>query len=331
VPLEEYRRKRDVRRTPEPIPAADPTRSAGRGDRFVIQEHHARSLHWDVRLERDGVLVSFAVPKGLPAEPGTVRLAVHTEDHPLEYLEFAGEIPAGEYGGGRMMIWDAGRYDTEKWTEREVAVVLHGERARGRYVFVRSDRDGREGWLLRRSDPAAADHEPLPHDARPMEPTPGPLPEDPGWWQQVCFGGRRVVVRVEGGRAEVHDSDGADLTGDLPRLRELGPALGATQVLLDGELTDTPLRMADLWIGDLLHLDGRDTTSLPFTERRGLLEGLPLTGAHWRVAPVFPDAGQAVLAAAREQGLPAIVAIIAAVLVLLAGIPSHGYGLGRRF
>ena len=129
VPLEEYRRKRDAARTPEPIPEADP--APGTDDRFVVQEHHARSLHWDVRLERDGVLASWAVPKGLPTEPDTVRLAVRTEDHPIEYLEFSGEIPAGEYGGGRMTIWDTGTYETEKWNPREVIVRLRGRAGRG--------------------------------------------------------------------------------------------------------------------------------------------------------------------------------------------------------
>jgi ATP-dependent DNA ligase len=97
--LGEYRRKRAVGRTPEPIPAEDAL-PHGDDDTFVIQEHHARSLHWDVRLERGGVLVSWAVPKGLPTEPGDIRLAVHTEDHPMEYASFEGEIPRGEYGGG---------------------------------------------------------------------------------------------------------------------------------------------------------------------------------------------------------------------------------------
>ncbi len=300
VPLQEYRRKRDPRRTPEPVPDDDPTPSCTGAARFVIQEHHARALHWDVRLERDGVLASWAVPKGLPADPGTVRLAVRTEDHPLEYLEFSGEIPAGEYGAGTMTIWDHGRYETEKWTDGEVAVVLHGERACGRYVFVRSDRDRRDGWLLRRSDPAL-DRTPLPHDAAPMRPTPGRLPAGKDWWLQIGFGGDRVIVRVEGGRVRVTDAGGMERS--VAALRGLGPSLSATEVLLDAELSGD-----DLWIGDLLHLDGRDTTGLAFPERRSLLEELPLRGPHWRLAPVYPGAGPEVLDAATEQGLPTVIA-----------------------
>lgn len=156
--LTEYRAKRDPARTPEPFGAADTT-AAEAGDRFVVQEHHARALHYDVRLERDGVLVCWAVPKGLPDAPGAPRLAVHTEDHPLEYLDFHGEIPAGEYGGGRMTIWDSGRYEVEKWSDDEVAVALHGERVDGRFVFFRPDRnsgsDAKDWLVLRRKGDAA--------------------------------------------------------------------------------------------------------------------------------------------------------------------------------
>lgn len=303
MPLDEYRRKRDATRTPEPVPQADP-QVEGPGTRFVIQEHHARRLHWDVRLERDGVLVSWAVPKGLPADDETVRLAVRTEDHPMEYLDFHGEIPAGEYGAGSMTVWDTGTYETEKWHPREVAVVFHGERARGRHVFIRTGR-GENDWLLRRSDPTPPGQDPLPRDARPMEPVPGPLPDGDGWWLQVGFGGRRVIVRVDGGRATITDADGEDLTPTLPHLRGLGPSLSATRALFDGELApDT----ADLWIGDLLHLDGRDTAALPFRERRALLDALPLAGPHWRPAPVFPGAGAEVLTAVAAQGLPSVIA-----------------------
>ena len=304
VPLEEYRRKRNARRTPEPVPEDDPRPDPG--DRFVVQEHHARRLHWDVRLERDGVLASWAVPKGLPADADTVRLAVRTEDHPLEYLDFSGEIPRGEYGGGRMTIWDSGRYETEKWSDREVAVVLHGERAAGRYVFIRTDRERRDGWIVRRSDPDP-ERDPLPRDVAPMLPTPGRLPTGEGWWLQVGFGGTRVIVHVEGGRARFTDADGADRTADFPGLRGLGPSLSAIAVVLDGEVRGSG-DTANLWLGDLLYLDGHDTVGLPFRERRRLLDGLPLTGPRWRPAPVYPDGDRAVLAAAAEQGLPHVLA-----------------------
>lgn len=292
MPLEEYRRKRDARRTPEPVPAADP--GPGGNDRFVVQEHHASRLHWDLRLERDGVLVSWAVPKGLPPDSETVRLAVRTEDHPVEYLEFSGEIPAGEYGGGTMTIWDTGTYETEKWNRREVIVTLHGERARGRFVLIETG----DGWLLRRGD-RVPERAPLPRDTRPMTAVPGPLPPGGRSWLQVAFGGRRVIVRIDGGRAELTDADGGSV--DPPTLRGLGPSLSATQALLDAELAGD-----DLWIGDLLHLEGRDTAALPLPRRRALLEGLSLTGPHWRLAPVFPGGGAEVVAAVREQGFAVI-------------------------
>ena len=117
-PLAEYRAKRDPARTAEPVPAPGQPLPTGDDDTFVVQEHHTprgrtgERVHWDVRLERDGVLKSWAVPKGPPTAPGTNRLAVPTEDHPLEYASFAGTIAAGEYGGGHVTIWDAGRYTT---------------------------------------------------------------------------------------------------------------------------------------------------------------------------------------------------------------------------
>ena len=301
MPLHEYRRKRDAARTPEPVPEVDP-QATGPGTRFVIQEHHARRLHWDVRLERDGVLVSWAVPKGLPVDTDTVRLAVRTEDHPLEYLDFHGEIPAGEYGAGRMTIWDSGTYETEKWHGREVAVVFHGERAKGRFIFLRTGREEKD-WLLRRWGPGpdGTAGEPLPREARLTRAVPGPFPAGDRWWVQPVFGGRRVLVRVEGGRAALTDAeDGAEVSA--PALRGLGPSLSATSALLDAELVGE-----DLWIGDLLHLDGRDCTPLPLHERRALLDRLPLAGPHWRPAPVFPGAGPEVVAAVAQQGLPGVV------------------------
>ena len=142
--LTSYRAKRDFEATPEPTGAPD-------GDeprtepRFVVQEHHATRLHWDLRLERDGVLASWAIPNGIPPDPSENRLAVQTEDHPLEYLEFHGQIPKGEYGAGTMEIWDHGTYETHKWEERKVEVTFHGERLRGRYGLFPIGRAGSDG------------------------------------------------------------------------------------------------------------------------------------------------------------------------------------------
>ena len=150
--LQAYRDKRDAARTPEPVPAEAPAaaaRSAGTGDggSFVIQEHHARRLHWDFRLERDGVLVSWALPKGVPTDPAVNHLAVHTEDHPLEYGGFEGEIPRGEYGAGAVTIWDRGTYETEKWAADEVKVRLRGQRVTGGFALFQTR--GNQ-WMIHR-------------------------------------------------------------------------------------------------------------------------------------------------------------------------------------
>ncbi len=132
-----------------------------------MQEHHARALHWDLRLERDGVLASWAVPKGIPVDPKRNHLAVQTEDHPLEYLTFKGEIPAGEYGGGSMGVWDTGTFETHKWDEREVMITFHGERVHGKYVLFRTRRqavDDPPHGSARRSRSRAR----RPNDLRPM-------------------------------------------------------------------------------------------------------------------------------------------------------------------
>ena len=114
--LAPYRAKRNAARPPNPWGTRGRTAAGGDRPVFVIQEHHARALHWDFRLEHEGVLVSWALPKGVPEDPNSNHLAVHTEDHPLEYGSFEGEIPAGEYGGGKVTIWDQGYFDLEKWT-----------------------------------------------------------------------------------------------------------------------------------------------------------------------------------------------------------------------
>ena len=165
--LETYRRKRDFAATPEPAGDADADVGTAR---FVIQEHHATRLHWDLRLERDGALVSFAVPNGLPEEPKDNRLAVHTEDHPLEYLDFHGDIPKGSYGAGTMRVWDRGTYEELKWQPRKIEVALHGERVQGRYALFPIDKgENPKNWMIHRMDPPAdATREPMPDKVVPM-------------------------------------------------------------------------------------------------------------------------------------------------------------------
>ena len=126
--LDEYKAKRDFKATPEPVGAV----AAADNHRFVIQQHSATRLHWDLRLEHDGVLASWALPRGVPRDPKGNHLAVHTEDHPLEYLDFHGDIPDGSYGAGNMKVWDTGTYDVEEWADRKAVIVFHGQRVRGK-------------------------------------------------------------------------------------------------------------------------------------------------------------------------------------------------------
>ena len=187
-----YRAKRDFDATPEPAPAE----AAGEdGARYVVQEHHARALHWDLRLEHEGTLASWAVPKGIPPDPARNHLAVRTEDHPLEYLEFHGDIPAGEYGAGTMRIWDRGTFELHKWRADEVMVTFHGERLEGKYVLFRTDG---KNWMIHRMDPPQdADREPMPARLEPMLARAGDLPrEDGGWGYEVKWDGIRAIGRA---------------------------------------------------------------------------------------------------------------------------------------
>ncbi len=147
--LKEYAKKRDFTKTEEPSPAeTEQLKRETEGTVFVVQEHHARRLHYDFRLERNGVLKSWAVPKGIPTSPEDKRLAVETEDHPLDYAHFEGEIPKGQYGGGQVIIWDRGTFDTKVWTEKMIEVILKGRKLKGRYVLVPLKRAGEKNWLM---------------------------------------------------------------------------------------------------------------------------------------------------------------------------------------
>lgn len=140
--------KRDFAVTNEPAGRQEPLNVNGlKGKIFVVQEHHARRLHYDFRLEHEGVLKSWAVPKGLPETPSEKRLAVATEDHPIEYADFEGEIPEGQYGAGKVVIWDKGTYEVKVWNEKMVEFILNGNRLHGRYILVPL-KNSEKNWLL---------------------------------------------------------------------------------------------------------------------------------------------------------------------------------------
>src|SRR4051812_42474335 len=177
--LGEYEEKRDFGATPEPRRKRR-RKKAGK-PRFVVQEHSARRLHWDLRLEHEGVAASWAIPNGIPLDPEEDRKAVHTEDHPLEYLDFEGEIPKGQYGAGTMRIWDRGTYDCHTWEAGKVVLSFSGERLGGRYALFRAGREEKD-WMIHRIDPPATRRDPFPESLLPMLARPGELPARGRGW-----------------------------------------------------------------------------------------------------------------------------------------------------
>ncbi|MFT4219872.1 MAG: ATP-dependent DNA ligase [Microbacterium sp.] len=195
-PLAAYISKRTAGRTPEPVPANPLAAVSDAGDRprFVIQEHHATALHWDLRLEHDGVFVSWAVPRGIPSTAQKNSLAIMTEDHPLEYGSFEGAIPRGQYGAGTVTIWDDGHYDLEKWRDDEVVFTAEGRPGgplgRVRLALIRTDGEGEKStWLLHRmkmdasghpqhdGEPVVASDQADPRRSAPAPEPPAPVPE----------------------------------------------------------------------------------------------------------------------------------------------------------
>jgi bifunctional non-homologous end joining protein LigD len=246
----------------------------------------------------------------VPTDPRRNHLAVQTEDHPMDYAGFAGDIPLGEYGGGTVAIWDRGRYLTEKWTGREVKVVLAGQRVSGRYVLIHT---GGKNWLMHRMDrPAQADFVSMPELIQPMLATPGPLPrpvEDAEWAYETDWNGVRTVCYVDGGRVRLLSGDDRDITAGHPQLRALGEAMGSVQAILDGELVAGELvggKPAVYLISDLLYLNGRSTVNLAYQDRRELLDELELSGASWQVPRYYRGAGAELLRAGQDHGIAGI-------------------------
>ena len=266
--LSTYRSMRDPSKTAEPVPVDSPRDRSGEDPIFVIQEHHASSLHWDVRFERDGVLVSWAVPKGPPLDADTNRLAVQTEDHPIEYATFSGTIAKGEYGAGEVEIWDSGTIEVEKWREgKEVIAVLHGQEDGGlggvprRYAMIHTAGMGGRGssksdnqWLMKfMKDQPERDPQAVSTHADSVEMTVADLPEPmlatagkeadirlsrkegEKWAYEMKWDGYRILAGVGNGKVVLSSRNGKDYTDFFPQLRELAELVPGGAVL-DGEV-----------------------------------------------------------------------------------------------
>ena len=314
--LTTYRSMRDSAKTPEPVPKDSP--AVGNNDRFVIQEHHARRLHYDFRLERDGVLVSWAVPKNLPDTPSVNHLAVHTEDHPMEYLTFAGTIPKGEYGGGKVIVWDSGTYETEKFNDDEVIVTLHGEKISGRYALIQTNGDQ---WLAHRMKDQ---RNPQPSDLAPMLATEGSVEhlKATGWAFEGKWDGYRLLVDADHGTLRLRSRSGRDVSREYPQLEALAADLADHHVLLDGEVvaldeSGVPsfgemqnrarATRIEFWAFDVLHLDGRSLLRAKYRDRRRLLETLA-AGGGLIVRDLLPGDGTEALEYSRKQRWEGVVA-----------------------
>ena len=300
-------------------------RRRGKAPVFVVQRHDARRLHYDLRLERDGVLASWAVPKGVPLEPGRQHLAVHVEDHPLEYGDFEGEIPKGQYGAGTVEIWDRGTYELlEEKRDGGLTFRLHGERLDGVWALVPAKLSGDpKNWLVIKKREAEADAGER-RDYRPMLATLSKeIPRD-GWLFEIKWDGYRIVSRVAGGDAELRSRRWEDYTQRFPGVASALPAaLKSPDCVVDGEVCaldeegrpsfsamqqgkgGTPIVY---YVFDLLELDGEPLVDLPFTERRARLEEvLDRANRTVRLSDTFDD-GDALDEVVQARGLEGIMA-----------------------
>jgi len=323
--LAEYLRKRNPKKTPEPFTG----RKRGKQPIFVVQRHDARRLHYDFRLERSGALASWAVPKGVPLEPGQQHLAVHVEDHPLEYASFEGEIPKGQYGAGTVEIWDRGTYElVEEKRDGGLTVRLEGKRLNGTYALVPAKLSGDpKNWLIirKREDEAPAASSETRRKYAPMFATlEKEVPRGEDWVFEIKWDGYRIVARVSGSEAELRTRRDQDYTQRFANVaKELAKALKTPDCVVDGEVCaldeqgrpsfsamqqgqrETPIVY---YVFDLLEVEGEPIIDLPLEERRKRLEKLlDKRNKTVRFSESFED-GPELLAAAEKQKLEGIMA-----------------------
>jgi len=306
----DYAAKRSFDETPEPPPEVsgdvDPG-AAVPGKSFVIHQHHARRLHFDLRLEmfngRTPVLVSWAVPKNLPIEKGVRALAVHVEDHPFEYGGFSGSIPAGNYGAGEVRIFDSGTYELTEQSPGKLTFRLMGRRMKGVWHLIQTK--GGKDWLVILRAWEGGPPEPLP--TGPVM-VPGRISDafdDPGWAFEPRLEGRRALAVCEYRTTGLLFSDSQE--NAVSGMEKLHERLVALNAVMDGVISGSPGSESFVAV-DLLYLDGRDLTEEPYSRRRELLEKSVVPGGLLGSSTSIPGSGMAVLKAAKGLGLSGVIA-----------------------
>ena len=330
--LFEYVRRRDFgpEGTTEPAPGDV---AAATGNSFVIHKHRATRLHYDVRLEKDGALPSWAVPKGLPTVKGDKRLAVRTEDHPLEYGSFEGTIPEGHYGAGEVRIFDDGWYEPVEWTDSKVSFILHGRRYPGlEFHFVKTRTD----WLAFLASAQSAPLIPVPDRFQPMLAEGGwEAFDDDGWWFEPKLDGIRCLADLATGETILRTRRGRDVTAQYPELHMVHELVDQVNAVVDGEIVAFDERGRNsfealqqrmnlqgqraiaraskqipvaLVVFDLLWLDGHETTGLGLEQRRELLELVVEEDPRLQVMSHVQGDGKAFTESARGLELEGVVA-----------------------
>jgi bifunctional non-homologous end joining protein LigD len=324
--LETYAKKRDFEKTPEPAGKI----VTGGNNNFVVHRHHASHLHYDLRLEKDGVLKSWAVPKGLPPRPGVKRLAVQTEDHPMEYLTFDGKIPKGQYGAGEMWVYALGKYQITKEKKDGFYFRLNSKEMTGEY---RMHKTKEKEFLLERVDEPQVDYmnqfvEPMLSEIKEKP----PLGDD--FIYEIKWDGIRALISYEDGQVKIHTRNQNDVTKQFPELHIGEKAFRATNGLFDAEIvclddTGKPVFKKVInrlmssgeaaiqkfsktnpcycYIFDCLYLDGRPLINEPLLKRKAWLKDAVRFDTPYRVSEFVED-GESLFEAAREHGLEGIMA-----------------------
>lgn len=338
--VRDYAKKRSFDKTPEPPPEVtgdvDPTKAIP-GDSFVIHQHHATRLHFDLRLEmmngRTPVLVSWAVPKNLPIKPGRPNLAVHVEDHPFEYGSFSGTIPKDNYGAGEVRIFDNGSYEVLEQESGKLTFRLQGERMQGVWHIFQTAKGNEKDWLVRLRSWEGPEPDPIP-DLHPMMATLVPDAfDDENWIFEPKWDGVRALAICQRDATALLSRSQNDITATYPEFGKLHERLVCNDAIVDGEIvtlqsgrpsferlqsrinlqnerdiTRMSAEVPATFIAfDLLYMDGRSLISLPVEERKELLDELIVTTDQVQVSPYTEGDGINLFHTARRMNLEGIV------------------------